>query len=40
MAREFGEDRILATYLDTFERALHPDRAGAAIRVSGKARHA
>jgi hypothetical protein len=30
MAREFGDDRILAAYLDTFEQALHPRRTGAA----------
>jgi glycosyltransferase involved in cell wall biosynthesis len=30
MAREFGDDRILAAYLDTFEQALHSGRTSAA----------
>jgi hypothetical protein len=38
MAREYGEDKVLATYLDTFEEVMRIDRASAMI-VSSEARH-
>ena len=39
MAREYGEDRILAPYLETFEEIMRADTADAKVAVSGKARH-
>src|SRR5258706_6226340 len=39
MAREYGEDKVLAAYLDTFERVLRIDTAGADLLASTKARH-
>jgi glycosyltransferase involved in cell wall biosynthesis len=39
MAREYGEDRILAAYLDAFEEVMRQDKAGARMLVSGNARH-
>ncbi len=39
MAREYGEDKVLAVYLDTFAKVMHIDTAGAGMIVSGKARH-
>ena len=39
MAREYGEDKVLAAYLDTFAKVMHIDTAGAGMIVSGKARH-
>lgn len=35
MAREYGEDRILPAYLDTFDRLLCAEATGAAVTVSG-----
>jgi glycosyltransferase involved in cell wall biosynthesis len=40
MAREYGEDKVLATYLDTFEEVMRIDTANANMIVSGKAHHA
>jgi len=40
MAREFGEDRILSTYLDTFERVLHPGSHGPTALHSREVPHA
>jgi hypothetical protein len=39
MAREFGEDRILSTYLDTFEQVMHSGSAGANAVPSSAATH-
>ena len=39
MAREYGEDKVLASYLDTFERVMHVDAANAGLPVATKARH-
>jgi glycosyltransferase involved in cell wall biosynthesis len=39
MAREHGEDRVLAAYLDTFEKVMRTDRANAGLFASSKARH-
>jgi len=39
MAKEYGEDKILAAYLDTFERVTCIDAAGAGMLVSSQARH-
>jgi glycosyltransferase involved in cell wall biosynthesis len=39
MAREYGEDEVLATYLDTFEEVMRLDRASAKVIVPGAARH-
>ena len=39
MAREYGEDKVLGSYLDTFDRVLCRDGADAGIRVSSTARH-
>lgn len=39
MAREFGEDRILSTYLDTFEQVMHSGSAGANSIPSSAATH-
>jgi glycosyltransferase involved in cell wall biosynthesis len=39
MAREYGEDRVLATYLDTFEKVLRRDGADDTTIVSSTARH-
>lgn len=39
MAREYGEDRVLATYLDTFAEIARLDTPGAGVIVSGKASH-
>ncbi|SRR6266851_552738 len=40
MAREYGEDKVLATYLDTFEEVMRIDTVNANMIVSGKAHHA
>ena len=40
MAREYGEDRVLAVYLDTFEQVMRADHANANMMESGDARHA
>ncbi len=40
MAREYGEERILAAYLDTFEKALRADTASADGILPDKASHA
>ncbi len=39
MAREYGEDKVLAAYLDTFEQVMRVDTADANLLVSTKARH-
>lgn len=39
MAREYGEDKVLAAYLDTFEEVLRRDGAHAKMIVSNMARH-
>jgi len=39
MAREYCEDKVLATYLDTFEEVMRNDTADAGMIVPGKARH-
>ncbi len=39
MAREFGEDRILSVYLDTFEELMRPGAPGARITAPNEARH-
>ncbi len=39
MAREFGEDRILSTYLDTFEQVMRSGSAGANAIPSSAATH-
>jgi glycosyltransferase involved in cell wall biosynthesis len=39
MAREYGEDKVLATYLDTFEEVMRIDRAHAKMSVPREARH-
>ena len=39
MAREYGEGKVLAAYLDTFERVTRTDTPGADIIVSRQARH-
>jgi glycosyltransferase involved in cell wall biosynthesis len=39
MAREYGEDKILAAYLDTFGQVTRIDTADAKMMVSGQARH-
>ena len=39
MAREYGEDKVLAAYLDTFEKVMRIDIANANLLVSSKARH-
>jgi glycosyltransferase involved in cell wall biosynthesis len=39
MAREYGEDKVLAAYLDTFEKVMRTDTANANLLVSSKARH-
>ncbi len=39
MAKEYGEDKILAAYLDTFERVTCIDAAGAGMLVSSQVRH-
>lgn len=36
MAREFGEDRILSAYLDTFEDVLRPGAPGARVTASNE----
>jgi glycosyltransferase involved in cell wall biosynthesis len=38
MAREYGEDKVLATYLDTFEAVMRP--GGAAAVIARSVRHA
>jgi glycosyltransferase involved in cell wall biosynthesis len=38
-AREYGEDKVLATYLDTFDRVLRRDGADTGIPLSSTARH-
>jgi glycosyltransferase involved in cell wall biosynthesis len=40
MAREYGEDKVLAAYLDTFAQVARIDPADAATIVSSQARHA
>lgn len=40
MAREYAEDKVLAAYLDTFEKVMRADPGGAGTLVSRKARHA
>jgi glycosyltransferase involved in cell wall biosynthesis len=40
MAREFAEDKILATYLDAFERILHTGHAGSTAIPSSESPHA
>jgi len=39
MTREYGEDKVLAAYLDTFELVMRVDTADADLLVSTKARH-
>jgi glycosyltransferase involved in cell wall biosynthesis len=39
MEREYGEDRVLATYLETFEEVMRADTADTKVAVPGKARH-
>lgn len=39
MAREFGEDRILSSYLDTFEEVLRSGESGAGVVAPDEARH-
>ncbi|HKA39381.1 MAG TPA: glycosyltransferase family 4 protein [Burkholderiales bacterium] len=39
MAREYGEDQVLAAYLDTFDKVLRRDGADAGIAVPSSARH-
>jgi glycosyltransferase involved in cell wall biosynthesis len=39
MAREYGEDRVLAPYLDTFEKVLRRGGAAGTTLVSSTARH-
>ena len=39
MAREFGDDRILSTYLDTFEQVMHSGTADAKAIPSSAATH-
>ena len=39
MAREYGEDRVLAPYLDTFEKVMRMGTAKAEMIVSSQARH-
>jgi len=39
MAREYGEDRVLAPYLDTFENVMRMGTAKAEMIVSSQARH-
>ena len=40
MEREYGEDKVLAVYLDTFEKLARSPAASAGIAVAGGARHA
>jgi glycosyltransferase involved in cell wall biosynthesis len=40
IAREYGEDKILAAYLETFERVLRADTTTADLPASTGARHA
>jgi glycosyltransferase involved in cell wall biosynthesis len=39
MEREYGDDRILAAYLETFEEVMRTDTADAGVVVPRKARH-
>jgi glycosyltransferase involved in cell wall biosynthesis len=39
MAREYGDDKVLATYLDTFVEVTRLDTSSAGMIVSGKASH-
>jgi hypothetical protein len=39
MMREYGEKKVLAAYLDTFQQTIRIDTANADLPVSGKARH-
>jgi len=39
MAREYGEDKVLAPYLDTFEKVTRMDTANAEVIALSKARH-
>jgi glycosyltransferase involved in cell wall biosynthesis len=39
MAREYGEDKVLAAYLDTFEQVTRVSTGDAKMIVSGQARH-
>ena len=39
MAREYGEEKVLAAYFDTFAEVMRIDTAGAGMFVSGKVRH-
>jgi hypothetical protein len=39
MARDYGEDKVLAAYLETFERATRMDAADGEMIVSRPARH-
>ena len=39
MGREYGEDKILAAYLDTFEQVMRIDAADSKMLVPGQARH-
>jgi glycosyltransferase involved in cell wall biosynthesis len=39
MAREHGEDRVLAPYLDTFEKVMRIDTVNASLLASRKTRH-
>jgi hypothetical protein len=39
MEREHGEERVLATYLDTFEHVTRIDNTNPEMIVSGQARH-
>jgi hypothetical protein len=39
MQREYGDDRVLAAYLETFEQVMRADPADAKVSVSASARH-
>jgi len=39
MAQEYGQDKVLATYLETFDEVMRIDKASAKVIVSSEARH-
>ncbi len=39
MQREYGDDRVLADYVETFEEVMRADTADAGVAVPAKARH-
>jgi hypothetical protein len=39
IAREYGDDKVLATYLDTFAEVMRIDTSSAEMIASGRARH-